>query len=268
MNTIRNNGSEDKTLDKDLQEIGQTYQRHEAEEPPELLDQDILNKAHRSVETKTGWLDFGWIHAVTTAAVIVLTFSIIISMRQPALFEENGQPGSQSMPKQESTVDAQGQSAIQEASGKERQQADRSEKSMELRKDISVDRPAENVPASETDAVVSPVTGMAVSSEAGRTAEPPPQDDLRTRKTSLPSSPKLEESMAQPAITTFADESTARESDADELKADTLQVLSREEQLLRSILTLKQSGDETWRTELEAFKKLFPNYPLPDELKE
>ena len=189
-------------------------------------------------------------------------------MRQPALFEENGQPGSQSMPKQESTVDVQGQPAIQEASGKERQQADRSEKSMELRKDISVDRPAENVPASETDAVVSPVTGMAVSSEAERAAEPPPQEDLRTRKTSLPSSPKLEESMAQPAITTFADESTARESDADELKADTLQVPSREEQLLQSILDMKQAGDDSWKTELETFKELFPDYPLPDELKE
>lgn len=268
MNTIGNNGSEDKTLDKDLHELGQAYQKHVAEEPPELLDQAILNKAHRAVETKTGWLDFGWIHAVTTAAVIVLSFSIIISLREPAVFEENVLPRSQSVSEQESATDVQGHPAIQEAPKKEHQQADRSEKSIELRKDISLDRPSENVPSSEADIATTPVTGMAVSSEAERAAEPPPQDDLRTRKASRPSNQILAEEAAQPVISTFADEPAITEIDADELKAGKLQVPNREEQLLQSILALKQAGDDSWKTELEAFKELFPDYPLPDELKE
>jgi hypothetical protein len=39
------------------------------------------------------------------------------------------------------------------------------------------------------------------------------------------------------------------------------------EQKLRAIIKLKQSGDETWKTELKAFKESYPGYPLPDELK-
>ena len=39
------------------------------------------------------------------------------------------------------------------------------------------------------------------------------------------------------------------------------------EQKLLAIIKLKQSGDETWKTELELFKKNYPDYSLPDELK-
>jgi hypothetical protein len=268
MNTIHNNGSEDKKLEKDLQELGQAYQQHVAEEPPELLDQAILNKAHRAVETKTGWLDFGWIHAVTTAAVLVLSFSIIISLQQPVPFEENGQPRSQPVSEQGSVADVPDRPAVQESVKKERQQADHAEKAKELRKNVSRDSSSENVPGSEADATAAPVTGMAVSSEAERVAEPSPRDDLRARKVSQPSSSKLEETIAQPAIATFADESTVAEIDADEFKTDKLQTLSKEELLLQSIVALKQAGDDKWRTELEVFKDLFPDYPLPDELKE
>jgi hypothetical protein len=98
--------------------------------------------------------------------------------------------------------------------------------------------------------------------------EPSLQKDLRARELSQPDSPGLKEPTAQPATTAFADESKLTELDADELKADKTQALSREEQLLQSIFALKQAGDDRWRTELEAFKKLFPDYPLPDELKE
>ena len=38
------------------------------------------------------------------------------------------------------------------------------------------------------------------------------------------------------------------------------------EQRLLAIIKLKQSGNETWKTELESFKESYPDYPLPDEL--
>ena len=43
--------------------------------------------------------------------------------------------------------------------------------------------------------------------------------------------------------------------------------LSIEQELL-TIIELKQSGDETWVTELESFIERHPDYPLPDELKQ
>jgi hypothetical protein len=39
------------------------------------------------------------------------------------------------------------------------------------------------------------------------------------------------------------------------------------EEQLRAILRMQQAGDERWKTELEAFIKSHPDYPLPDELK-
>ncbi len=42
---------------------------------------------------------------------------------------------------------------------------------------------------------------------------------------------------------------------------------SEAEQRLLTIMELKQSGNETWKTELELFKESYPDYPLPDELK-
>ena len=38
------------------------------------------------------------------------------------------------------------------------------------------------------------------------------------------------------------------------------------EKLLLSIIKLKQSGDETWISQLNSFRQTHPDYPLPDEL--
>lgn len=268
MNTSHNNGPEDRTLDKELQELERAYRRHEAEEPPELLDQAVLNQAHRAVEVKTGWLDFGWIHAATTAAVVVLSFFIIISLRQPEPLEENGLSRSQSVPEYESSADTRGRQAVAEAPKKERRQEESPENQTETRKIISGDSPSEKIQAIQSDAVATPLAEMAVSGATESTSGPPPRNDLDARKASRAGSPGLEEPMAQPASTTFADEATLTEADADEFKADKLEALGREEELLQSIFALKQAGDDRWRIELEAFKELFPDYPLPDQLTE
>jgi hypothetical protein len=59
-------------------------------EPPELVDRAVLNRARAAVEaphSSRPW-SFGWPHALTTAAVIVLAVTLIIPLR------ETGQPGS------------------------------------------------------------------------------------------------------------------------------------------------------------------------------
>jgi len=37
---------------------------------------------------------------------------------------------------------------------------------------------------------------------------------------------------------------------------------------IQAIIDLKQAGDESWRKELELFLQRYPNYPLPDGLKD
>jgi hypothetical protein len=59
-------------------------------EPPELVDQAVLNRARAAVEpphSSRPW-SFGWPHALTTMAVIVLAITLVIPLR------ETGQPGS------------------------------------------------------------------------------------------------------------------------------------------------------------------------------
>ena len=88
MNTHKTHGDNDSTLDKGLDELGRAYSKLEKDTPPDLLDQAILNRAHREVEKKTGWTQFGWLHGLTTAAVIVLAFSIVLQQREPVPVEE------------------------------------------------------------------------------------------------------------------------------------------------------------------------------------
>lgn len=62
------------------------------QEPPDLVDQAVLNRARAAVEaphSSRPW-SFGWPHALTTAAVIVLAVTLIIPLR------ETGQPGTMS----------------------------------------------------------------------------------------------------------------------------------------------------------------------------
>lgn len=57
-------------------------------EPPDLIDQAVLNRARAAVDaphSSRPW-SFGWPHALTTAAVIVLAVTLIIPLR------ETGQP--------------------------------------------------------------------------------------------------------------------------------------------------------------------------------
>ena len=83
MNSIHNKGENDQSLNDGLDKLSLQYRDLGHEEPPELLDQAILNSAHREVEKKPHWMKFGWLHGLTTAAVFVLAFSIILDQREP-----------------------------------------------------------------------------------------------------------------------------------------------------------------------------------------
>ena len=82
MSNIPNNGENDQSLRDNLDRLGGAYGQLQHEEPPELLDQAILSSAHRAVEKKPGWLQFGWMHGLTTAAVFVLALSLVFHQRE------------------------------------------------------------------------------------------------------------------------------------------------------------------------------------------
>ena len=84
MNSIHNNDDNGKILDEDLEKLGSSYAELEQIEPPDLVDQAILNTAHRAVEKKASRLKFSWVHGLATTAVFVLAFSLILQQPDPA----------------------------------------------------------------------------------------------------------------------------------------------------------------------------------------
>lgn len=68
------------------EEVRTAWAVMENDEPPALLDQAVLNRAHAAVApapTKRPW-SFGWLHTATTAAVIVLGVTLILQLRDQA----------------------------------------------------------------------------------------------------------------------------------------------------------------------------------------
>lgn len=235
MNNIHNNGPDDKLLNDELEDLGHSYQQLSSDEPPELLDQAILNSAHRAVASKDRWLDFGWVHGLTTAAVIVLALTVILTQREPVGLEVNG-----------------------------------------VSKDALHTRPAASAPQ--------PQAGSRTGDVAARES----QDDFRAKKTVQSEAALREQDMVQedspvdavismPASMELAEKLDSKEAYDDQIDAaktdvdkarEELSAVSSAETRLQAILTLKQAGDDRWREALKAFTKTYPDYPLPDELKD
>ena len=78
------NEPRDDNLESDLDALKSTYRAQSSEVPPYLVDQAILNKARHSLESpiRRPW-SFGWIHGLTTAAIIVLGFAIYLHQPMP-----------------------------------------------------------------------------------------------------------------------------------------------------------------------------------------
>lgn len=274
MSNIHDNGENDKTLNDGLEKLGRAYERLPNEEPPELLDQAILNSAHRAVEKKPHWMKFGWLHGLTTAAVVVLALSIIINQREQV-------PGFDDAIK------------VSEPAGLAREKAGKKQSAENQTKDLRMEMKEEDtdrrdLPSSTPVSAVQQNEIMEVT-----IGDQTPEPESRTRRSmytqdSLKAKPDSSDTDA--AIR----EMVLEESMMDEvdLAADVsqLEVISKQSQpavvaampsvdfeapaetdpeienILLSIIKLKQSGDDTWIAELNKFKQTHPDYPLPKEL--
>lgn len=280
MNTIHNNGENDKTLNDGLEELGQTYAHLEQDEPPELLDQAILSSAHRAVEKKSGWKQFGWMHGLATAAVFVLAFTIILDQRE--LAPEFKTPGLKNDVLRNAPSRAKGERALN------KQSVDKIGKSnveMQAREE------SQQKSIMEAEALPAPPAAAALElSVADQKAQLSPVELHRLRSQSAALEKNKHADKDGITANYLQEEVMMDEADvlteAPPLDAPTIQVMpaavakhasstmkvsgrmdSAIEQELQAIIELKQSGNETWVTELEAFVEHYPDYPLPDELK-
>ena len=73
--------------------------------------------------------------------------------------------------------------------------------------------------------------------------------------------------MKQASPATVAD--PARSDFRSKAMAETEAVFESEaESELQAIIELKEAGDESWRKELELFQQRYPDFPLPEGLKD
>jgi hypothetical protein len=70
-------------IDPDLSAVQSAWSELEQCEPPELLDQAVLNAARRQIERSRRRRSMGWLGAFATAAVVVLTLAIVVRQDLP-----------------------------------------------------------------------------------------------------------------------------------------------------------------------------------------
>ncbi len=276
MNSIHNNGENDKSLNEGLDKLSRVYGQLEQDEPPELLDQAILNSAHRAVEKKPHWMKFGWLHGLTTAAVFVLAFSIILDQRETA-------PGYEDALRSTETAVLQREKAAKKLSVGESKleysQQQGKEKEDELRLKVQQNMPAAAAPVSAemestpTEMAEQPASksqrSLYVSDDAsGKTDSDSKDAPAREQILEEAVMDEVDLMTAAPqagAISKQASPAVATEPLASEVKSRA-RIETEAEQRLLAIIKLKQDGDDSWETELESFREDYPDYPLPIEL--
>lgn len=272
MNTIHNIGENDKPLNDGLDKLSHAYRQLPDAEPPELLDQAILNSAHRAVEKKPHWMKLGWLQGLTTAAVVVLAISLILNQREMVPVHENG-----------IRVNEPGELQLEKAAKKQLQdiqtddlRTETKEKS-ENRQDTFRSAPVSgaadsgSVDTVASDQVTPPATG-ALRSQEVREALPAKAEGADKDISS--NQPVLEELLMDEAdlkADTAKFEAFSRPSEAAAIAEPSAAGVAAPaiidpqiEQELLAIIKLKQSGDPAWFKELELFKQNHPDYPLPD----
>ena len=277
MNSIHNNGENDKSLSEGLDKLSREYGLLEKDEPPELLDQAILNSAHRAVEKKTHWMKFGWLHGLTTAAVFVLAFSIILNQRENAPDLDTSMRNNESVRLNRQKVakkqsDAQFEKRPKEISFEKEEKSDSSLDMLQSSPVTAAPASAalENAPEERAEQPLlesqrSLYVRDDLQGKGERTDKDIPMRELQLEEEPMDEADTMADSPEVSNFTTVASPTQVGETAASEMKAR-VRTDSEAEQILQAIIKLKQSGNETWKTELESFKESYPDYPLPDEL--
>jgi len=233
MNSNHKNGDNNTSFEDDLGKVSQAYGQITPEEPPELLDQAILNSAHRAVEKQSHWMQFGWLHGLTTAAVVVLAISIVLRQSEPVPVYEDDMISSEPMQLER-------QESLKKESG---DQVDDLRRLRMSRTEPSDKDSEEKVMAAEE-----------IQFEAADVMANAPQAGAALKQAS-----PAPATIAEPAKSDFRAKAMAETEAVFESEA---------ERELQAIIKLKEADDESWRKELELFQQRYPDFPLPEELKD
>ncbi len=264
MNSIHNNGEGDSKLHDDLTRIDDAYKRLEQQEPPELLDSAVLNSAHRAVEKKTGWMQIGWLHGLTTAAVIVVAISVVLQQREPGpVFEDStGIQAPIPLPAQKAAE----KTSLQATSEPRRSEVEKDD-TLTVRKKTAApaSRSITEKKAAGNEMLEMQVSGDEPAAEASVVIyEEESEPRLDADKKEMPVERVPDDEMS--GMTGAVAEEVSLETARDAKQAGLQQIDNIMAQELDKIIALKEAGDDSWRAELQAFKQRYPDYPIPPDL--
>ena len=83
MSTETGTGKKPNGLSEELGRLQSDWDRQERAEPPELLDQAVLNAARRDLEPIRRKTRLGWISGFATAGIAVVTLSVVLLQETP-----------------------------------------------------------------------------------------------------------------------------------------------------------------------------------------
>jgi hypothetical protein len=267
MNKIQNNGENDQSLQDGLDKLSQDYERLKHDEPPEMLDQAILNSAHRVAGKKPHWMQFGWLHGLTTAAVFVLAFSLILNQREPVPINESGARSNEVSGLQREKAAKKQSLGVQSDDFRNEETAERQNAPRDVPAAATAESPALEITTRDLN-VSAPLPTYIQESrrvKVDRTDNVAPAKELKLEERLLDEADVMIEAEEAGDLYKLSQPASAAELLDSASKTQTEADPGIEQKLLK-IIESKQSGDETWKTELEVFRQNYPDYPLPPEL--
>lgn len=226
----------------DLEQVGSAYRKLTDEEPPELLDQAVLNRARRAVQTRGSrpW-NFGWPHALSTTALAVLGVALVVQLPDPEINEP------MRVMKAPSTRLHDAESKF-EPVRLPAQQAMKGVNIPAMVRDLSKPVPAGANRERTAEQSADETPGLQAFSASSRTETPV-----------VPATAQAEEVLAAPVAIEADDGVAAEPQDPAQRDAE------GPEQWIERIEALMENGrDQEARMEMEAFKKAWPDHPLPE----
>lgn len=223
-------GSGDRDLERSLERIEGAWANEPGPEPPELVDLAVLNRARREAEAGRRSRRLRWLGGFASAAVIVLTLSIVVQQDQ--------RPEPLPAP---------------EANGIGLDPAER--QILQTAEDEAFrDAPVASQAAPAAESVAREAAPAAAPME--QAARKMPKAETRMRADAAAPSPMLEEDGMSDRSGMDADSSDDAHRDSPEEWIDRL-------------LRLKASGQpEQLARELAAFREAYPDHPLPPDLEQ
>ncbi len=226
----------------DLEQVSSAYRKLSDEEPPELLDQAVLNRARRAVQTRGSrpW-NFGWPHALSTAALAILGVALVVQLPDPEIIEP-----------------------LKIMKAPSTRLHDAESKFEPVRLPAQQAMKGANVPTMVRDLSKPAAAGVSRERAAEQRADQAPRlqalsASSQTETSAAPATARAEEMFAAPVVI------EANDGVTDEAEDGALGDAESPEQWIERIEALLENGrDAEARMELEAFKKAWPDHPLPE----